>query len=112
MELVKETCKPCEGGIPPMEEGLAKEHLAKLDSRWEILNDNKSITSKFEFKDFSAAISFVNTVAAIAEEQGHHPDINIFSYKNVSIILTTHAISGLSYNDFIVAAKIDAIKKD
>ena len=95
-----------------MKEALAREHLKKLNADWQITKSNTYIERTFVFKDFSEALGFVNTVAAIAEEQGHHPDITIFSYKNVTISLSTHVIGGISYNDFIVAAKIDVIKKE
>ena len=111
MELAKQTCKPCEGGIPPMDRDYAGKQMEKLSGAWKLAGDALSITREFTFYNFSEGMGFVNTVAAIAEEQGHHPDISIHDYKFVVITLSTHAIKGLSINDFIVAAKIDAIKK-
>lgn len=84
----------------------AKKHLAELQG-WELESD--SIEKTFTFKDFAEAMRFVNAVADIAEEEGHHPDIEI-TYNTVEIELSTHAIKGLSLNDFILAAKIDKIQ--
>lgn len=75
---------------------------------WEISEDAKFISKKFKFKNFADALDFVNKVGAIAESEGHHPDIEL-GWGKVKIVLTTHAIGGLSQNDFIVAAKINAI---
>lgn len=90
---------------------MKKEEVAKyltlLKTPWEV-EDGVKIERKFKFKDFVEAIVFVNKVADIAEEQGHHPDIEI-SYNKVEIELTTHAIKGLSTNDFIMASKIEQI---
>ena len=73
------------------------------------LEDKPEITKNYRFKDFLEALNFVNAVGAVAEQEGHHPDISLHGYKNVTISLSTHAIGGLSENDFIVAAKIDAL---
>lgn len=100
-------CVPCEGGVPPLSSDDAREYLTSL-SGWELDSESKKISKKFSFKDFVQAMVFVNMVAVIAEAEGHHPDIAV-SYNKVTCELTTHAIGGLSENDFIVAAKIDAI---
>lgn len=76
---------------------------------WDIIDGGKKISKTFEKKDFLSALSFVNDVGKISEEEGHHPDIHIF-YNKVRIELWTHAIEGLSENDFILAAKIDAVR--
>jgi 4a-hydroxytetrahydrobiopterin dehydratase len=83
-----------------------QKHLSKI-SGWILKNENKSIFKEFNFKDFVEAINFVKIVAEIAEKENHHPDIHIF-YNKVLIELSTHDINGLSENDFILAAKIDA----
>lgn len=106
--LVKGHCVPCEGGTKPMEEEEIKTYLSLLKTPWEVSEDSKKISKKFKFKDFKEAMGFVNKIADVAEEQGHHPDINIF-YNKVDIKLTTHAIKGLSTNDFIVASKIELV---
>ncbi len=107
MNLTDKKCVPCEGGTPPLTESQVKEFRAELKNPWSIL-DNKKIQREFKFKDFASAMTFVNQVAAIAEGEGHHPDIHVY-YNRVVIDLWTHAVHGLSENDFIVAAKIDAL---
>ena len=115
-QLVNKKCQPCEGGVPP----LTKEETEKLLPQvpdWRILsNTNLSyaiayerLVREFEFKDFAEALAFINKIGALAEEEGHHPDILLHGYRHVRIELTTHAIAGLSENDFILAAKIDKI---
>ena len=89
----------------PLTQEVAATYLKELKSFWNIL-DGKKISKEFNFKDFMEAIEFVNHVAKIAEEEGHHPDIHIY-YNKVLVELWTHAINGLSENDFIVAAKIE-----
>lgn len=89
-----------------MAEDEARKLMTELDGGWEMEED--AIKRKFKFKDFKAAMTFVNRVAEIAESENHHPDIKI-SYNKVKIKLSTHAIKGLSENDFIVAAKIDKL---
>jgi 4a-hydroxytetrahydrobiopterin dehydratase len=108
MDLTKKKCLPCEGGTPP----LSSEEIKKfIDSvpRWTVL-DGKKLKREFKFRNFKAAMDFVCQVAELAESEGHHPDIHIF-YNLVRLELTTHAVGGLSENDFILAAKIDALKK-
>jgi 4a-hydroxytetrahydrobiopterin dehydratase len=96
----------CEKGTPPLTEAEAALYLPQVPG-WE-LREGKSLRRRFRFADFRRAMDFVNQVAAAAEEEGHHPDIYI-SHDRVRIDLTTHAIGGISENDFIMAAKIDAI---
>ena len=105
--LTKGHCVPCEGGTEPMEKAEVAKYLTLLKSSWAVIDD-KIIEKKYTFKDFKEAMEFVNKIAMIAEEQGHHPDIYI-SYNKVVIKLTTHAIGGLSTNDFIVASKIELL---
>lgn len=104
--LKHKTCIPCTEGAKSLTPSEIQTYLSELGSSWECL-DNKKIQKKFSFPDFLVAMKFVNRVADIAEEEGHHPDIHIF-YNKVTIELWTHAIGGLSENDFIVAVKIDA----
>ncbi len=104
MDLTQKHCVPCEGGMPPLEPDRVPNYL-KYAPGW-ISPDGKKITKEFEFKDFKAAMAFVNNVAGLAEAEGHHPDIYIF-YNKVRLELSTHAIGGLSENDFILAAKIN-----
>ncbi len=108
-ELAARHCVPCEGGIPPLTraeaERLLKENLAE---GWEISDDAKEIRKDFEFKGFYKTMSFVNAVAWIANAEGHHPDLEV-GYNHCLVRYTTHAIDGLTDNDFICAAKIDAL---
>lgn len=105
LELKNKTCTPCTQGAKSLTPSEIQTYLSELGSSWTCV-DNKKIQKKFSFPDFVAAMKFVNRVADIAEGEGHHPDIHIF-YNKVTIELWTHAIGGLSKNDFIVAAKID-----
>ncbi|MDA1337450.1 MAG: 4a-hydroxytetrahydrobiopterin dehydratase [bacterium] len=106
MKLIEKKCVPCEGGTPPLAKEKIEEYLQEVEG-WE-LKDNARIARTFHFKSFREAIDFVNQIAGIAEEQQHHPDIHIY-YKKVTLELTTHAIKGLSVNDFIMASKINSL---
>lgn len=103
--LTKGHCVPCEGGTQPLTPEEIAKYLSLLKTSWDVI-ESKEIQKKFEFKNFKEAMEFVNNIAEIAEEQGHHPDISIY-YSKVDISLSTHAIGGLSVNDFIMAAKIE-----
>jgi 4a-hydroxytetrahydrobiopterin dehydratase len=105
MKLLELKCEPCRGGMPPLSKPEAQAMLNEIP-QW-TLND-KSIERMFAFKDFKEAIVFVNKVADAANKEDHHPDIHIY-YNKVKIELSTHKIKGLSKNDFILAAKINAI---
>ncbi len=107
IDLASRRCVPCEGGVPPLDREEA-ERLRAAVPRWELDQDAKTIRRTFRFKNFREALAFVNAVADIAETEGHHPDITIH-YQRVPLTLTTHAIGGLSENDFILAAKIDRL---
>ncbi len=100
-------CIPCEGGMKPFDSEAVARYATEVPL-WEVGPDNKSISRQFVFLDFKAAIGFVNEVADLAEFEGHHPDINV-KWNKVLLTLSTHAIKGLSENDFILAAKIDQI---
>jgi len=110
MKLTEKHCVPCEGGLPPLSEAAAKKYLAKIDSEWKLSESNKIIERTYTFDDFKDALNWVNKVGALAENEGHHPDIDI-RYNKVTLHLTTHAIQGLSENDFILAAKIDVFNR-
>jgi 4a-hydroxytetrahydrobiopterin dehydratase len=108
-DLVNQRCVPCEGGIPPMSDPDEEKYLKNVPE-WELDRTQlHRIRRKFVFDDFVHAIEFVNKVAKLAENEGHHPDIYIF-YDIVKLELYTHAVKGLSLNDFILAAKINAIQ--
>jgi 4a-hydroxytetrahydrobiopterin dehydratase len=106
--LIDKKCVPCEGGVPVLTDSQ-EDGFAPLVPKWVLHREGvHRLTRGFEFKDFVEAMAFVNRVADVAEEEGHHPNITI-SWNRVDLELYTHAIDGLSENDFIVAAKIDAL---
>jgi 4a-hydroxytetrahydrobiopterin dehydratase len=107
-QLATKKCGPCEGGIPEYSPEEAKEQLKKL-AGWRIVPDGDRIRKDWIVKDFMAGIDFFNAVAKLAEAEGHHPDLHLEGYRNLWIEVWTHAIAGLSENDFILAAKIDLI---
>ena len=108
-ELMKKKCVSCEGGASALSKEEVREHVAV--SQWEASDDYRSIHRRFELKNFMAAIRFINKIAEIAESENHHPDIHLTNYREVLIELSTHAICGLSENDFILSTKIDALLK-
>ncbi len=108
--LVKGHCVPCEGGVQPMTRNEFAVYLPQI-SEWKVADNELAISRKFIFKDFKHALAFVNQVGELAEAEGHHPNILMHDWKYVTIMLTTHAISGLSINDFVLAAKIDELVK-
>ncbi|MDP2640920.1 MAG: 4a-hydroxytetrahydrobiopterin dehydratase [Candidatus Yanofskybacteria bacterium] len=108
MELAKKTCVPCQGGVTPLQGKEIQEYLAQLPAGWE-QGREKSIKKQFVKKNFADALSFINKIGEIAEHEGHHPDLRLFAYKKVEVELSTHAIGGLSENDFILAAKIEKL---
>lgn len=106
--LSEQHCKPCDGGIAPHSPDSARTVLQQLHADWRLDADGKAIRRAFEFKNFYRTMSFVNAVAHIANVEGHHPDLEV-GYNYCRMKWTTHAIGGLSDNDFICAAKIDAL---
>jgi 4a-hydroxytetrahydrobiopterin dehydratase len=107
MNLAEQRCVPCEGGMPPLGKDEAQKLLAELKG-WTLSGDARWISKEFAFKDFKEAFAFANKIGDTAEKEGHHPDLQI-SWGKVVIELTTHAIKGLSVNDFILAAKVDKV---
>lgn len=107
MELKQMKCVPCEGGVKPLKGQTITDYLNKLGPGWSVVGE-KLIRKEFPFINFRHGMTFLNKIAAIAEQEGHHPDVCI-SYSKVQVELFTHAINGLSENDFILAAKIDDI---
>ena len=106
-DLAAKKCVACEGGTAPLNRIEAEVLLKQLKPFWTLTSDAKSLHKTFKFKDWQEAFAFVKEVSGIAENEGHHPDIDLH-WGRVGVSLTTHAIKGLSENDFIVAAKIDA----
>jgi len=130
IHLSDKKCVACEGGVPPLTKAEAEKYLSQISKNWHLedspphqmgnakaVNGNKiphsgvgarSIWAEFKFKNFKENMAFVNKIADIAEAEGHHPDLKI-NYNKLRVDLSTHAISGLSENDFILAAKIDKL---
>ena len=107
MDLLKKKCVPCnQKGMKPFTRAEAESYIVQVFG-WRLDEKAERISKEFKFKDFIGAINFVERVADVAEMEGHHPDIHIY-YNKVILELWTHALSGLSENDFILAAKIDA----
>ncbi len=106
MDLTKKHCVPCEGGVPPMGKDEAEKYLKEVKG-WQLAGNK--IEKYLKFKNFKQAMKFINKVADLAEEEGHHPDILVYSWNKVKLMTYTHAIDGLSENDFILAAKIDKL---
>jgi len=110
MLLYKKKCVPCSGNIPPFSKSEINNYLKKLKS-WKVhKNERKAfyLLKNYKFKNFLQSLKFVKKVSILAEDEGHHPDIN-FGWGHAKILIYTHAINGLSESDFILASKIDRI---
>jgi len=107
-ELAERKCKACEGGIPALSRGEAEKLLKELAGDWVLNMEAGAIRRAFAFKDFYRTMSFVNALAHIANIEDHHPDLEV-GYNYCRVQYTTHAVKGLSENDFICAAKIDQL---
>jgi len=109
--LADKTCVPCRGGVPPLKGAQLSEILSQLPEHveWTVANEHH-LTRTYKFPDFKTALAFVNRVGAIAEEQGHHPDI-VLAWGKVEITIWTHKVDGLTESDFILAAKIDQVPR-
>lgn len=108
-ELQKKRCLPCEGGVEACSLNAAQSQLTQLDG-WQLTHEGKRIRKDWQLKNFMEGIEFFQKVAQVAEDEAHHPDLHLEGYRHVWIEIWTHAIGGLSENDFILAAKIDALK--
>ena len=109
-ELSEKKCKPCEGGIDPLTREQAQTLMQQLHGDWRLSDDGKSLHREWKFRNFFHTMSFVNAVAHVANAEDHHPDLEV-GYGVCKMKFTTHAIDGLSENDFICGAKVDAIPK-
>lgn len=107
MELKERKCKPCEGGILSLSSRKIEIFLKQINEDWKVI-ENKKLRREFRFVNFRQTMEFVNKVAEISEEEGHHPELMV-GYGHCEIEIWTHAIGGLSENDFILAAKIDEL---
>lgn len=109
-ELAQRRCEPCEGGVAPLTRAAADELLLRLDPAWVLDERASSLRREFSFRDFYRTMSFVNAVAHVANIEDHHPDLEV-GYNVCRVRYSTHAIGGLSENDFICAAKLDQIPR-
>ncbi len=110
LPLKNKKCIPCEKGGKPLENPQIDKLMQEVKG-WNSV-ENKKIEKNLTFIDFKSALGFVNEIGDLAEYEGHHPDINLHNWNKVTITLYTHAVKGLSENDFIMAAKIDAVTQD
>jgi 4a-hydroxytetrahydrobiopterin dehydratase len=107
-ELAARRCKPCEGGIAPLTPAEGASFLTQISSAWLLTDSAHAIRREFGFRDFYRTMSFVNALAHIANIEDHHPDLEV-GYNYCRVTFTTHAVHGLSENDFVCAAKVDLI---
>ena len=107
MNLTQKKCVPCEAGGPPLNAARVRELAVQIDPAWRVVSE-KQFARDFTFADFVATMAFVNKIAALAEQEGHHPNLHIF-FNKLTVELWTHAVGGLSENDFILASKIDTL---
>jgi 4a-hydroxytetrahydrobiopterin dehydratase len=107
-ELRAKRCKPCEGGVAPLTRNEAQALMLQVHGDWQLADDTRSIRREWKFKNFYHTMSFVNAAAHIANAEDHHPDMEV-GYGYCRMKFNTHAIGGLSENDFICAAKVDAL---
>lgn len=110
-ELRRKRCKPCEGGVTPLDGAAARALLGRVHADWTLVDNDKTIVRDVRFRGFNRAMGFANAVAWVAMVEGHHPDISV-GYGYCRVRYTTHAIRGLSENDFICASKIDALLEE
>jgi 4a-hydroxytetrahydrobiopterin dehydratase len=108
--LMKMHCVPCSGGQRPLPPSEAATRLRQLQG-WTFSAGKKTIQQSLKMKDFVSAVSLINRITTVAQREDHHPDLHLTGYRNLRIELSTHSIGGLSLNDFILAAKIDALPK-
>lgn len=111
MNLNEQHCRPCKGEVAPLNVNESEEFLKEVPG-WNLSADGKGLFSLFEMKNFLKAVDLISRIARLAEEEGHHPDIHLTNYRQLKINLMTHAIAGLSKNDFILAAKINYLPKE
>jgi 4a-hydroxytetrahydrobiopterin dehydratase len=107
-ELARKRCLPCGSDLPPLSAEQIH-HLLRAVPGWEMTDDGKRLRRSWRAKDFMTALEFFNRIAEVAEAEDHHPDLHLSAYRDVTIELWTHAVGGLSENDFILAARINEI---
>lgn len=109
-DLAARRCRACEGGVPKLAAEELSQYLNAVQG-WALTADSRRIARSWKMRDFVAAIDFFNEVAKVAEAEDHHPDLHLTGYRNVTVEISTHAVDGLTENDFILAAKIDRLPK-
>ena len=107
-DLTKKHCQACEGGVSPLGAEQVREYLPAVPG-WRASADGRRIRREWRVKDFVTGLDFCRRVGELAESEGHHPDLHLTGYRNVALELYTHAVGGLTENDFILAAKIDQL---
>src|SRR5262245_46276147 len=107
-ELTAKRCQACEGGVPPLSSDQVREYLRAVPN-WHLTDDGRRIRREWRVKDFATALDFFGRIGQVAEGEDHHPDLHLVGYRNVTVEIWTHALGGLSENDFILAAKIDQL---
>lgn len=107
-DLTQRHCRACEGGVPALSTEQVRDNLRAVP-QWRLGGDDKCIRRDWRVKDFATALDFFARVGQVAESEDHHPDLHLTGYRNVAIELSTHAVGGLTENDFILAAKIDQL---
>jgi len=110
MEPLPDRCVPCEGGVKPLTQDEAAARL-ELVPEWTCSGEPARLRRSFRLEDFRRALAWINRVGMLAEEEGHHPDFHLTGWNRVELVLWTHAIGGLSDNDFVLARKIDALAR-
>jgi 4a-hydroxytetrahydrobiopterin dehydratase len=108
VDLANKHCAPCEGGVPPVDAETLRDYLGRL-SGWQLVESGRRIRRSWRVKDFPTALDYFRRIGDLAEAENHHPDLHLTNYRDVAIEIWTHAIGGLSENDFILAAKIDRL---
>jgi len=109
--LSQRRCKSCEGGVEAMNQSAINDHLEQVAEHWKLSEDGKAISAEFTFRNYYQTTAFINAIAWVAHQEDHHPDIS-FGYKTCTVLWSTHAVGGLSENDFICAAKVDLLCDD
>jgi 4a-hydroxytetrahydrobiopterin dehydratase len=108
-DLARRKCVPCHGGIAPLKGAELKQYLQALGGDWKAVK-NHHLEKEFKFKDFKSALAFTNKIGALAERQGHHPDLYL-AWGKVRVTIWTHAVDGVTESDFVLAAKIESLKR-
>ncbi len=107
-DLLNKRCAPCEGGVPALSADRVPQYLKAVPT-WKLTPDGKRLRRDWRVKDFVTALDFFQRIGQIAETEDHHPDLHVAGYRNVTVEIWTHAVGGLTENDFILAAKIDQL---